>query len=315
MTAARQRALVLLFKLEIRESPNDPIALPKIMPMNLSLDAPSPLAYFASLVQSDAGFPLLEAAICLAQDEYPELDVQQVLGEVDQLLARLKRRTPEDAGPIQKLRAINQFFFRDLKFGGNLNNYYDPDNSYINAVLRCRRGIPISLAVLWIELAQGMGLAARGVGFPGHFMVKVSLPKGQVVIDPIDGQSLSREELDERLEPFHRNSGLAGDYEVPLGLYLQAAPPRDIIARMLRNLKDIYTTQEDWPRLMAVLDRLIVLLPQAWSEYRDRGLTYAELGQSSLAAADLECYLIHSVGALDGEAIALRRAELLRQPG
>jgi len=238
--------------------------------MQFSLSAPTPLQYFTSLVQSDDHFPLLEAAVSLAQDEYPDMDVQQVLGDVDQLLARLKRRLPADAGPLQRLRVLNQFFFRDLSFGGNINDYYDPDNSYLNAVLRTRRGIPISLAVLWMELAQGLSLHARGVGFPGHFMVKVNLPKGQVVIDPFTGQSLSREELAERIEPYKRRSGLVDEFEVPLGLYLQAAPPRDIIARMLRNLKEIHKTQEDWVRLIAVQDRLVVLLPQAWGEFRDR---------------------------------------------
>ena len=280
--------------------------------MNLSYSVPTPLEYFASLVQSDTEFPLLEAAVSLAQDEYPELDVQQVLGEVDQLLARLKRRVPADAVPLQKLRAVNQFFFRDLSFRGNVNNYYDPDNSYVNVVLRTRCAIPISLAVLWLELAQGMGLAARGVGFPGHFMVKVNLPKGQVVIDPLDGQSLSREQLAERLEPFRRRSGLVDEFEVPLGLYLQATPPRDIVARMLRNLKEIHKTQADWTRSIAVMDRLIVLLPQAWAEFRDRGLAHAELGHSSLAVADLETYLMNVEEGLDIDAIAGRAAELRR---
>ncbi|MDP3169312.1 MAG: transglutaminase-like domain-containing protein, partial [Polaromonas sp.] len=229
--------------------------------MSLNLDVPSPLQYFASLVQSDEHFPLLEAAISVAQDEYPDLDVQQVLGDVDQLLARLKRRLPADASALQRLRALNQFFFRDLNFGGNINDYYDPDNSYLNAVLRTRRGIPISLAVLWLELAGGMGLNARGVAFPGHFMVKINLPKGQVVIDPFSGHSLSREELAERLEPFRQRSGLVDEFEVPIGLYLQSVPARDIIGRMLRNLKEIHKTQQDWVRLIAVQDRLIVLLP------------------------------------------------------
>ncbi len=88
----------------------------------------------------------------------PELDVQQLLGDVDQLQARVQRRLPADASALQRLRTLNQFFFSDLGFAGNLNNYYDPDNSYLNAVLRTRRGIPISLAVLWLELAQGLGL-------------------------------------------------------------------------------------------------------------------------------------------------------------
>ena len=278
--------------------------------MNLSYEVPTPIAYFASLVKSDAEFPLLEAAISLAQDEYPDLDVQQVLGEVDQLLARLKRRIPGDAGPLHKLRVLNQFFFTDLGFGGNVNNYYDPDNSYVSVVLRTRRAIPISLAVLWIELAQGLGLAARGVGFPGHFMVKVNLPKGQVVIDPFDGQSLSREELSERLEPYRRRSGLVDEFEVPLGLYLQTTPPRDIIARMLRNLKEIHKAQKDTGRLIAVLDRLIVLLPKAWTEYRDRGLAHAQLGNSRLAVADLETYLANVPDGVDTTAVSAHVAEL-----
>jgi len=282
--------------------------------MQLSYSVPTPLEYFASLVQSDAEFPLLEAAVSLAQDEYPELDVQQVLDEVDQLLARLKRRVPADAIPLQRLRAVNQFFFRDLSFRSNVNNYYDPDNSYIHVVLRTRCVIPISAAVLWLELAQGMGLSARGVGFPGHFMVKVNLPKGQVVIDPLDGQSMSREQLAERLEPYRRSSGLVDEFEVPLGLYLQASPPREIVARMLRNLKEIHRAQEDWARMVAVQDRLIVLLPQAWPEYRDRGLAHAELGHTALAVSDLEAYLAHVEEGLDIDAISARVSELRRAP-
>jgi regulator of sirC expression with transglutaminase-like and TPR domain len=280
--------------------------------MQLNLAIPSPLQYFSSLVQSDEHFPLLEAAVSLAQDEYPDLDVQQVLGDVDQLLARLKRRLPADAPALQKLRALNQFFFHDLSFGGNVNDYYDPDNSYLNAVLRTRRGIPITLAVLWLELALGLGLNARGVAFPGHFMVKVNLPKGQVVIDPFSGQSLSREELAERLEPFRQRGGLSDEFEVPMGLYLQSAPPREIISRMLRNLKDIHRTQEDWVRLIAVEDRLIVLQPDAWQEYRDRGIAWAAQGEISRAITDLETYLARAEDALDIDMISERLGQLRR---
>ena len=281
--------------------------------MQLNLAVPSPLQYFSSLVQSDEHFPLLEAAVSLAQDEYPDLDVQQVLGDVDQLLARLVRRLPADASSLQKLRQLNQFFFQDLSFGGNVNDYYDPDNSYLNAVLRTRRGIPITLAVLWLELAGGLGLNARGVAFPGHFMVKVNLPKGQVVIDPFSGQSLSREELAERLEPFRQRNVTADDFEVPIGLYLKSSPPREIISRMLRNLKDIHKTQEDLPRLLAVMDRLIVLQPDGWTEYRDRALVWAAMGDEEHAVADLETYLTHAEDALDIDAMAERLAQLRRK--
>jgi regulator of sirC expression with transglutaminase-like and TPR domain len=273
---------------------------------------PTPLEYFATLVASDAHFPLLEAAASLAQDDDPALDVQRVLGEVDQLAARLARRIAADAPPLARLRALNQFFFADLGFGGNANDYYDPDNSYLDAVLRTRRGIPISLAVLWTELAQGVGLPARGVAFPGHFLVKVNLPKGQVVIDPFNGHSLSREALSERLEPFRRQTGLVDEFDVPIGLYLQAATPRDTIARMLRNLKEIHRAREDWTRLVAVQQRLVVLLPEAWAERRDRGLAFAELGRGPEALADLETYLAHADDAADLDAVAERVADLRR---
>ncbi|MDD5479483.1 transglutaminase-like domain-containing protein [Rhodoferax sp.] len=284
--------------------------------MNLSLNVPTPLEYFAALVQADADFPLLEAAITLGQDEYPDLNVQQALGDVDQLLARLQRRIPADAGSLQRLRALNQFLYRDLNFAGNFNHFTDPDNSYVHVVLRTRLAIPISMAVIWLELAQGVGLKVRGVAFPGYFLVKVHLTEGQVVIDPLNGQSLSREQLAERVEPYRQPHGLDGELEVPLGLYLQAATPRDIIARMLHNLKEIHAAQEDWTRLIAVLDRLIVLLPQEWTLYRDRGLAQAEAGCVGHALEDLDTYLANTQKEAtsgrypDRTAIAKRVAEL-----
>ena len=280
--------------------------------MEIQFSAPTPLQYFAALVGDDEDIPLFEAAASLAQDEYPDLDIQQVLGDVDQLVARVKRRLPADAPALQRLRVLNQFFFHELGFGGNVNDYYDPDNSYLNAVLRTRRGIPISLAVLWMELAQGLGLQARGIAFPGHFMIKVTLPKGQVVIDPFTGKSLSREELVERLEPYKRGDGVIGDFDVPLGLYLQPAAPREIIHRMLRNLKEVHAAQEDWQRTIAVQDRLIALAPESWGDYRDRGLAHAAQGHTAQAMSDLETYLRHAEDALDLDVIAERVAALRR---
>src|SRR5262249_5075963 len=160
----------------------------------------------------------------------------------------------------------------------------------------------------WLELAQGIGLTVHGVGFPGHFMVKVNLPQAQVVIDPFSGQSLSREELQSRLETWRGHHGLPGTSELPLGHYLQAMPAREILARMLRNLKEIHRTQSDWLRLVAVEDRLLVLLPQAWGEYRDRGLARAELGQLAPAVRDLETYLGQAGEGEDVEAITERVA-------
>ena len=197
----------------------------------------------------------------------------------------------------------------------NHNDYYDPANSYIHHVLQTRRGIPISVALIWLELAAAIDLPAQGVSFPGHFLVKMRLPQGQVVMDPTTGQSLSREDLSERLEPYKRQSALVDDYDVPLGLYLQAATPRDIIARMLRNLKEVHRSQQDWQRLTAVLDRLVVLSPQAWGERRDRGLAHAELGNAKEAVQDLETYLAHAEDGLDADMVTERLNALRRSLG
>lgn len=233
--------------------------------MNLGPTTPTALDYFATLVSSDEQFPLMEAAISLAQDEYPQLDLQAVLGEVDQLQARLHRRWRGDPDPLRTLGLLNQFFYRDLGFAGNVNDYYDPDNSFIHAVLRTRRGIPISLAVLWLELASSVGLRVHGVGFPGHFLVKVMTSQalgGQIVIDPFTGQVLGADTLLERLGPMRLSlSGMtdAQRQQAWLQRHLEPARPRHIIARMLRNLLEIYRTQGDEPRLRAVQQRLEVL--------------------------------------------------------
>ncbi|MET4579352.1 SirB1 family protein [Ottowia thiooxydans] len=278
--------------------------------MALNFSLPTPLGYFGALVESDEHFPLLESVASLAQDEYPELDVQQVLGDVDQMAARLQRRVASDAPMLERVRALNQFFFSDLGFGGNLNDYYNPDNSYLNVVLHTRRGIPISLAVLWMELAGSLKLKAEGVGFPGHFLTQVSLPVGKVVIDPFTGQSLSRSDLRERIAEIHPNLPLGDGSELPLGLYLQVSTPRQIVGRMLRNLQEIHRTQQDWPRLLTVQERLVQLFPNAWEEVRDRGLVLAELGERQRARKDLSAYLREAPNAFDRETVVDRLAEL-----
>lgn len=280
------------------------------MPAPFSVGVPTALEYFAALVADDSTLALTEAAISLAHDEYPTLDTQAVLAEIDGLARTLERRIPRDAVPVQQLRLLNRYFFHDLGFAGNVNDYYAGDNSYPHEVLRTRRGIPISLAVIYIELASQIGLTARGVAFPGHFLVKVKMPQGEVVIDPFTGQSLSRDELDERLAPYKRRQGLLGEFDMPLGLFLQSATPREVLARMLRNLKEIHRSAEDWPRLLAVQRRLVVLLPREWDERRDRGLAQAELGIYDAAADDLDSYVKHSPQAEDRRAIAARAAEL-----
>jgi regulator of sirC expression with transglutaminase-like and TPR domain len=279
---------------------------------SLRFDAPTVLDYFATLVADDRQFTQLEAAIAIAQDDEPTLDIQTVLAQIDVLAVKLKQRIAADTSPLQRLRYLNRYFFQELGFAGNVNDYYDPDNSYLHRVLATRRGIPISLALLYIEIAQQIGLDARPVSFPGHFLVKVKMPQGEVVIDPFSGQSLSRETLEERLMPYRHRQGLTGEFDAPLGLFLQAATGRDVLARLLRNLKEIHRSAEDWPRLLAVQQRLVVLLPEAWDERRDRALVLAELGDHAAAAADLSAYLERHPVADDAGALRERLAELRR---
>ena len=140
---------------------------------SLRFEAPTLLDYFAALVADDRQISLVEAAIAIAQDDDPGLDVQGVLSQIDTLAVRLKQRLAADASAMNRLRNLNRYFFQELGFAGNVNDYGDPRNSYLQHVLSTRRGIPITLALLYIEIAQQIGLDARPVSFPGHFLVKL----------------------------------------------------------------------------------------------------------------------------------------------
>jgi regulator of sirC expression with transglutaminase-like and TPR domain len=276
------------------------------LPQPLQFAAPTALSHFAALVADDASLPLLEAAISVAQDDDPQLDVQSVLAQVDGLSNKLRKRLPADMPALGRLRQLNQYFFSELGFAGNVNHYYDRGNSLLPNVLHTRRGIPLTLALLFIEIAQAIGLKAAGVSFPGHFLVKLQTSDGAVIIDPFTGRSLGREELEERLQPLRTQQGLSEDNAVPLGLFLQAAPARDILARLLRNLKVVDHAAKDWTRLAQVQRRLIILLPQAWEEQRDLAVALGHLGQRDEATHALELYLQHRGDADD--APGLQRA-------
>lgn len=273
----------------------------------------TPLNYFATLVAEDEGLHLLEAAASLAQDEYPDVDVQAVLADVDVLARRLRERIAPDTAPAQRLRLLTRFFHGELRFAGNPNSYFDPDNSFLHRVLQTRRGLPISLAVIWLELAEQAGLRAAGVAFPGHFLVKCRIGLGEAVIDPLTGESLSAARLDERLAVYRHGSGLPGDLELPLEFFLRAATPRQILARMLRNLKEVHRAARDWPRLLAVQRRLVILLPDDPAERRDRGLVLQALGDAAAAADDLRHYLAVRADAPDAAELRDRLAALAAQ--
>jgi regulator of sirC expression with transglutaminase-like and TPR domain len=266
------------------------------------------LDYFSSLVRQDNSIPLFEAALAIAQDADPQLDLAAPQAEVDVLAVKLQRRLPSDASVIQRLRMLNHFFYSELGFAGNVNDYYAADNSYLHRVITTRRGIPISLAVVYMELAQQIGLDVKGVSFPGHFLMKLSVQAGEIILDPFNGESLSREELEERLEPFLEPDDYMAD--ITLAAYLQPAHPRDILVRMLRNLKALFMERLHWDRVLGVQERLVILLPRDITERRDRGLAFAHMECPQAALLDLEAYLAERPDAPDAPAMRARLPEL-----
>ncbi|WP_042303350.1 SirB1 family protein [Paraburkholderia kururiensis] len=266
------------------------------------------LDYFSALVAEDDSLPLTEAALAIAQDAYPDVDLQGTLAEIDELVLRVKRRLPEGADVRQKVGILNRFFFRELGFACNLNDYYDPDNSHLNVVLKRRRGIPISLAILYLEMASQLDLPVRGVSFPGHFLLRVSTPEGDVMLDPTNGHSLSESEMVEMLEPYVAKAGESVGRA--LRMLLQPATRREIVARMLHNLKSTYLQTERWQRLLGIQQRLVILLPESLEEVRDRGFAYARLDYLRPALEDLERYLGERPDAEDATVVESQLHEL-----
>jgi regulator of sirC expression with transglutaminase-like and TPR domain len=271
------------------------------------------LDYFASLVAEDEHFPLTEASIAIGQHAFPDLVVQHVFDELDVLIEKLKHRITSEMAGIQKLQILKNYFYKELGFGPNRNDYYDPNNSYIHTVLETRRGIPISLALIFMEMGQQIGLNIKGVSFPNHFMVRLSLPQGEVILDPLTGTSLSKQELQEMLDPYLDAQGYRGEYQLPLSAFLRSSSPREILSRFLRNLKAIYTQQERWERLLGVQQRLVILLPDAIEEIRDRGLALAQLDYIRPAIEDMQKYVNESQDATDVDEIRAQIIQLEEQ--
>jgi regulator of sirC expression with transglutaminase-like and TPR domain len=253
----------------------------------------------AALLQR-APVPLAEAALAVAEEEYPHLDTASYLRQLDALGLRVAARLGPDASPPGKLRALKAVLFEEAGFRPNEAEYYDPRNSFLNEVLDRRLGIPISLSMVYIEVAARVGLTIHGVGFPGHFLVKYASPAGgELFIDPYaGGDMLSAEDCAAR---FKQVSQGRAEFEPR---FLEAAGVPQMLARMLHNLKKIYVEASDDVRALWVIDRLLMLHPGDLVERRDRGLVAARLGGTASALKDLSAYLAAAPGAHDAAAIA-----------
>jgi regulator of sirC expression with transglutaminase-like and TPR domain len=235
----------------------------------------------------DEDIPLVWAALTIARDEYPDLDVAAYEQRIVDWGKRVRGTAEVD--PMQGLRAVNALLYDEIGMSGNQQDYYDPRNSYLNEVLDRRLGIPISLGVLQIELAQHAGLPLQGVSFPGHFLLSMPVDGGVLVLDPYHrGRSIDVQELKSRAQPHVGDQDL---HDEQLSELLAPASNRAILSRMLRNLKALYVELEDWARAVRCADRLLTLDPNLAEEQRDRGLLYLRVGHTAAARADLNAYL------------------------
>lgn len=251
---------------------------------------------------------LAEGALLIAAEEYRDLDVDAYLKRIDEMGATLHRRLRSDISTTEALLALNRYIFEELGFTGNGDDYYDPRNSYLNEVVDRKLGIPITLAVLYIEIGRRLGLQLHGVSFPSHFLVKCTLRDGTIILDPYArGASLGLDDLKQRLQSIAKDAELD---ERVLKQMLAAAAPNDIFARMLRNLRAIHLSKGEQLKALSASNRIVTLLPQVAEEYRERGQLYLELECFRAALADFRHYLRLRPEASDGETVSRQIAEL-----
>jgi len=262
---------------------------------------------FAELVTRDQ-FNLAEVCLMVAEDEYPEVDAAGCLDQLEAMAATVRARLAGDAFPEQRVAVLNHYLFDELQFSGNLGAYYDPRNSYLNEVLERRTGIPITLSIVYLEVGRRVGLRLQGVSFPGHFLVKLRLARGQLVLDPFTGGApQSTADLRERLARLMPKTRAAG---IDVSELLETATPRQIVTRVLRNLKSIYLQTERYPQALAVMNRMLLVVPESAEELRDRGLVYEKLHCPRAALADLANYVRRAPDATDAAEMRGRIVEL-----
>jgi regulator of sirC expression with transglutaminase-like and TPR domain len=268
-------------------------------------------AFAALIARDDARIDLARACLMIAQDAYPGLDVDRYMGEIERMAIRLRGRLPQTGGAEERVVALNQFLYEDLGYWGNTDDYYDPRNSYLNEVIDRKTGIPITMSILYMELGRRIGLPLEGVSFPGHFLVRLRLRGGTLVLDPFAGGApQSQAELRSRVKRVIPD-GVADDLpaaELPLDQFLEPATNRQILSRLLRNLKGIYREKPE--RMLDVLNRMLLVTPDASVELRDRGYVYQRLECYRAALKDLTDYTEREPDAPDLDEVRGKLLEL-----
>jgi regulator of sirC expression with transglutaminase-like and TPR domain len=242
--------------------------------------------FYTEIQQSEDQIDLARAALWIAKEEYAQLELEEYLNALDVMAQEVEERLPSEPYPLRMIQTINHYLYEDLGFTGNQEDYYDPRNSYLNEVIDRRTGIPITLALLYLEIAKRIGFPMVGVGMPGHFLIRPIQPEMSVFVDPFHlGEVLFPEDCQNRLTQIYGNT-LSWQPD-----FLESTGNAQFLVRILTNLKFIYLNRHDLERTLAAIDRILMLLPFAPLELRDRGLVLYQMGRWQLAQTDLEAYL------------------------
>ncbi len=244
-----------------------------------------PIRQFEALTDCpDEQIDLAEAALAIAATEYPGLDPAPSIEVLDRLAARV------EAGPtlsaLANIAAINKVLFEEEKFTGNTSEYDDPRNSYLNDVLERKTGIPISLSLVYTEVARRKGVPLEGLGFPGHFLVKHPGPPAEIVVDPFHGGAVLAPS--DCLALLHEHFGGKAELKSE---YFAAATKKQILARMLNNLKGSYHRRGNYSKVLTMIELSLATREDVLSNVRDRGLVYFAMRRYSDAANELKVYL------------------------
>lgn len=248
--------------------------------------SPAGQRFYQEVQKADRQINLAAAALYIAQEDYWDLDPAQYFERLDEMAAEVRSRLPKGRYPLKVIEVINQYLFEELKFSGNSQHYYDPENSYLNCVLDRRLGIPITLSLVYLEIAARIQFPMVGVGMPGHFLIRPAVDEMEVFVDPFrQGEVMFLADCEDR---FYRQYGAGAKWRDE---FLSAVPPKAFLARMLMNLKMAYLSVEAFESAVATLDKLLILMPGQPQQVRDRGLLHYELKNYALAQQDLAGYL------------------------
>ncbi|MBE9163231.1 SirB1 family protein [Tychonema sp. LEGE 06208] len=263
--------------------------------------------FYQEINQPDNSIDLAKAALYVALEEYPNLELQAYLNVLDSIADRVRLRLPPQNYPLRIIQTINGYLYEDLEFSGNDADYYDPRNSFLNQVLDRRTGIPISLSLVYLEVAKRIDFPMVGIGMPGHFLIKPDFEDAGIFVDAFNGGEI--------LFPEDCQGRLSQIYGQPMELqpaFLAPVSTRQLLGRMLGNLKAIYLQQRDALRVLGAIERILLLFPDALLERRDRGILFYQMGRFSEARHDLELYLTNAPNAEDAAAIRQLLARLDR---